>query len=271
MAGRRSVYFAGTQDNGSPHQNSTNSLSATDLTGDGGSFQAVDTISLGNGNVLGYSEGNSSFVRNQFNNANVLLNPTQVAITGATNEAPIKITSPTNGLQTGDVVFISSVQGNSAANGFWTITVKDGSTFTLNNSNGVGSGVYLGGGRWVRSNPIQSASGMAGQPVIITTSTPHRFNTGDQVLIQGLTGTYATLNGSNYYVTGIDDTHFSLNGTVSDGSTAAGGGFQPSNKVLLKSSIGAPNLSGLNAADRKLPARAVSPGSHLSSTTWTRG
>ncbi len=250
------LYFAGTQDNGSPHQNATNSLSATNLLGGDGQFQAVDTTSLGNGNVLGYSLGNNfgGFSRNQFNTAGALVNPTLAAITGATNAVPIVITSPNHGLQTGDTVFISGVRGNTAANGFWTVTFVNANQFSLNGSDGTASGVNLGGGNWTRFDQIQSASGASGQPVIITTVVPNRFNTGDQVRILGLTGSYAALNNSSYYVTRINAMQFSLNGTSSDGSTAAGGFAQPSNSVLLKSSIGAANLSGLNTADRAFAA-----------------
>lgn len=246
------VVFAGTQDNGSPHQDAAGSLSWTDLTAGDGQSAAVDATSLGGGNIFGYSLSNNfgSFVRNEFNNANVNINAVNHAITGATNTAPIIITSPNHGLQTGDGVFTQGVQGNAAANGGWLITVLNTSQFSLDGSDGTTSGAYLGGGSWNRSSGIVNASGVAGIPVIITTFVPHRLNTGDQVLIQSLTGTYAALNNSNYYVTVIDATHFSLNGTVSDGSTAAGGFFGPSNVVMLKSAIGAANLSGLTPADR---------------------
>src|SRR5262249_36588531 len=42
------------------------------------------------------------------------------AITGASNAAPIVITSNSHGLSTGQKVFISGVGGNTAANGTWT-------------------------------------------------------------------------------------------------------------------------------------------------------
>jgi uncharacterized repeat protein (TIGR01451 family) len=246
------VLFAGTQDNGSPHQNAAGSLSWTDLAAGDGQFQAVDTTSLGGGNVFGYSLSNDFgvFKRNRFNNANVNLTPINHAITGATNTAPIVITSPNHGLQNNDGVGISDVQGVTAANGGWLITVVDANHFSLNGSNGTASGAYLGGGTWSKTNAILNASGSTGNPVILTTYTPHNLNTGDQVYIQLLTGTYASHNKSNFYVTVIDATHFSLNGTVSDGTTAAGGFFSPSNEVMLKSAIGAANLSGLNAADQ---------------------
>jgi hypothetical protein len=246
------VIFAGTQDTGSPHQDASGSLTWTDLTGGDGQFQAVDNTSLGGGNIIGYSlsDNFSSFYRNLFNNANVNLTPVHHAITGATKAAPIIITSPNHGLQTGDRVVISGVQGNTAADSTWFITFLDANHFSLNGSDGTTSGAYLGGGNRVKSNAIVNASGTAGNPVVITTFVPHHLHTGDQVSIQSLTGTYKSLNDSNYYVTVIDATHFSLNGTAADGSTAAGGAFRPSNVVILKNAIGAPNLSGLNAADR---------------------
>src|SRR5262249_49167600 len=91
--------------------------------------------------------------------------------------------------------------------------------------------------------------GTAGNPVVITSANNHRLSTGDEVFIQGLTGSYAALNNSSYYVTVTDATHYTLNGTTSDGSTAANGFYSISNSVMLKSAIGAADRSGLNAAD----------------------
>lgn len=69
----------------------------------------------------------------------------QLSITGATNVSPIVITtsSPHN-LTTGDLVVITGVTGNTAANGSWTITVTGASTFSLNGS--TGNGAYVSGG-----------------------------------------------------------------------------------------------------------------------------
>jgi hypothetical protein len=52
-----------------------------------------------------------------------------------------------------------------------------------------------------------------GQPVMITTTRANRLNSGDQVLIQGLTGGYMEFNGNNYYVTPVagSTTQFTLN------------------------------------------------------------
>ncbi len=63
----------------------------------------------------------------------------------ASYTAPISIgTANPHGLSTGNVVSISGVLGNTAANGVWTISVTDPTHFTLNNSSGNGN--YTGGG-----------------------------------------------------------------------------------------------------------------------------
>jgi hypothetical protein len=255
------VIIGGAQDNAVPYQSAPNSTSWTQFLGGDGQTEAVDATSLG-GNVLRYSLNNNlgGFQHNRFNNANAQVTASgnslaaQAAgglVTGATNAAPIVITSNNHGLLAGDQVFIGGVQGNTAANftNSVAITVVDANHFSLNGSSGVGSGAYLAGGSWQRTTPITNASGTAGNPVVITSTNNHRLNTGDEVFIQGLTGTYAPLNNSSYYITVTDMTHFTLNGTTSDGSTAAGGFYSISNNVMLKSAIGAANLSGLNAAD----------------------
>src|SRR5206468_1527484 len=66
-------------------------------------------------------------------------------VTGATNAGPISITTAAaHGLATGTLVKIAGVQGNTAANGVWTITVTGATTFTLNGS--TGSGAFVAGG-----------------------------------------------------------------------------------------------------------------------------
>lgn len=67
-------------------------------------------------------------------------------ITAATNASPILITTASaHGLSTGASVLIDQVTGNTAANGFWTITVVNSTQFLLTNSTGNGS--YVSGGR----------------------------------------------------------------------------------------------------------------------------
>lgn len=71
-----------------------------------------------------------------------------VAITGATNAAPISITAAAHGLATGAKVMIARVGGNTNANGVWTVTVVDANTFTLDGS--TGNAVYTSGGRVIK-------------------------------------------------------------------------------------------------------------------------
>ena len=77
---------------------------------------------------------------------------TNAAITGATNATPIVITVTSHGFSTGDVVNITGVGGNTAANGTWFITVVDANTFSLNGS--VGNGAYTSGGVVTKVNCI---------------------------------------------------------------------------------------------------------------------
>jgi hypothetical protein len=133
-------------------------------------------------------------------------------ITGATyNSSPIVITSTNHGLQTGDVVSISGVQGNIAANGVFTVTRVDANNFMLNGPTGAyGSATYTGGGTW-KAN-------------IVITSANHGLQTGDQLLVSGAQGNTAA-NGL-FTVTVEDADHFSLNGSQGSGAYTGGGTWQ---------------------------------------------
>lgn len=67
-------------------------------------------------------------------------------VTGATNAAPIVITSQGHGLTVGTRVTVASVLGNTAANGTFQITAVTSNTFTLGGS--TGNGAYTSGGTW---------------------------------------------------------------------------------------------------------------------------
>jgi len=72
-------------------------------------------------------------------------NTATLTVTGASNTSPIQITtSAANSLTTGQTVVISGVNGNTAANGTFVITVIDNTHFTLNGT--TGNGVYTSGG-----------------------------------------------------------------------------------------------------------------------------
>jgi hypothetical protein len=83
------------------------------------------------------------------------------AITGATNATPIVITATSHGFTNGDLVYINSVGGNLAANGYWKIANTAANTFELTDpvtaANVVGSAAYTSGGYAICYGP--SASG----------------------------------------------------------------------------------------------------------------
>lgn len=69
-------------------------------------------------------------------------------ITDATNTNDICITSAGHGLQTGDLIRITGVQGNGNANGTFSVTVISADKFILKGR--TGDGDYTIGGQWVR-------------------------------------------------------------------------------------------------------------------------
>lgn len=70
---------------------------------------------------------------------------TSLVVTNASNATPVVITSPGHNLPPGAQVVVAGVQGNTAANGTWTITVINENNFSLNGSNGAGSQPYVAG------------------------------------------------------------------------------------------------------------------------------
>jgi len=84
---------------------------------------------------------------------------TTVAVMAASNPGLISVTTAANhGYSTGDVINISGVTGNTAANGDWTVTVSTATQFTLNGS--AGNGSYISGG--TASKGTWSAAGQWG-------------------------------------------------------------------------------------------------------------
>lgn len=70
-------------------------------------------------------------------------------VTGATNAAPIVITSANHEILTGTQVFVYGVRGPFDANGIVRATVVDADRFSLDGSNGVASAAYVAGtGEW---------------------------------------------------------------------------------------------------------------------------
>jgi hypothetical protein len=90
------------------------------------------------------------------------------AITGATNASPIVVTSTAHGFANGDVVTISKVGGNTAANGKWTIQNVAANTFELAGS--TGNGAYTSGGIAIDLSKDQFLSDIAAGARIATSA-----------------------------------------------------------------------------------------------------
>ncbi|MCX7420271.1 MAG: right-handed parallel beta-helix repeat-containing protein, partial [Planctomycetia bacterium] len=100
-----------------------------------------------------------------------------VTATTGNGVTPIVITSPNHGLTSGRRIVVSGVQGNTAANGAFTVNVIDANSFQLVGS--TGNGVYTGGGVWstsVRDVILQAPVGA--QPSVGNPLTPVVDNNG---------------------------------------------------------------------------------------------
>jgi hypothetical protein len=175
-------------------------------------------------------------------------------ITAASNAGPIEITSPGHGLHSGQAIGIVGVQGNTAANGAFTVTVVDADHFTLNGS--TGNGVYTGGGLWGLGGNVTGATNPATGPIVIT-SAGNGLVTGDRIFITGVQGNTAA-NGS-WTVTVIDANTFSLNGSTGNGTFAVGGYF-------LKTVSFAPFPNGPGSTHADYPVGSLPAGIALADT-----
>jgi hypothetical protein len=95
-----------------------------------------------------YHVADASTANTFTNTAAMTLSPSSTiggSITGTSNTAPISVsTSGAHGLVNGSQVYVGGVLGNTAANGFQTVTVTGSNSFSLNNT--TGNGAYGGGG-----------------------------------------------------------------------------------------------------------------------------
>jgi hypothetical protein len=96
-------------------------------------------------------------------------------INGASNTSPILITTvqPHN-FNTGDVVTVVGVRGNTAADGTWNIRVTSPTAFELLGTAG--------------NNSIPIVNATNASPILVVTSVPTTYRTGDSVTISGVTG-----------------------------------------------------------------------------------
>ena len=189
-------------------------------------------------NVGGYAAGYNGVLA--FNNIANLAGatvdlPGPQPITGATNAAPIVITSANHGLSAGQFINLTGVGGNTAANNSsnaqmttWKVGTTTTNTFQILTTTGgktAGNGTYTANtGSWI---PAITAATNA-SPIVITTGAPHGLPTTlptsssasgtpvQTVNITGVTGNTAA-NGK-WTITVIDSTHFSLNNSSGSGA-----------------------------------------------------
>jgi Pectate lyase superfamily protein len=98
--------------------------------------------------------------------------PNSVTVTAASNEAPIRVTTPGHTFETGESVLIAGV--NAAANGAWLINKVSPTQFELVHSDG-------------RGLPAFSGAGTA-KNVKVTTGAAHGFPPGSILMISGVVG-----------------------------------------------------------------------------------
>lgn len=92
-------------------------------------------------------------------------------ITGATNAAPIEITTAlAHGLTTGDNLTIQYMNGNEAANGTWYVTVTGATTFTLDDSDGDGTYNLNTGEWWTNSSFVGGVQAPSAQYTVVVQS-----------------------------------------------------------------------------------------------------
>lgn len=168
-----------TPDPSVPSQNPTGALGWLDLLADSvynvqriGSAQAAGTLAVANAttNTHGpfapgtYHVGNPTTGAGYSNTGAATIaaaNFVGGSITAASNSSPIAITTASaHGLTTGQTINIAGVLGNTAANGFFTVTVSTATTFLLNNS--TGSGAYTSGGTANVCSTFPIAADLAG-------------------------------------------------------------------------------------------------------------
>jgi hypothetical protein len=128
------------------------------------------------------------------------------------------VTSPNNGLQTGDSVLISGVLGDTAVNGFFTVSNVTANTFDIG---AVSNGAYTSGGTWQQglftgqSGSITGTTGNGTSPITVT-SNNNGLENGDMVFISGVHGDTAA-NGF-FTVTNVTQNTFDLVGTTGNGN-----------------------------------------------------
>jgi hypothetical protein len=233
------------------------------------------------------------------------VNGTSVSITGATNASPIVITTATNhNFVSGQIVVIVGVQGNTAANNTWVVTVTSSTQFSLNGSTGnaaytsggTASAVSMGdggGGQFYWEGPVPLAATITGAtlitatitgasnagPIVITTSGAHGLSNYQNVLISGVLGNTAA-NG-NWWIKVTGTNTFTLNnsdGRYASAYTSGGTVYSTVVTTAAATSVGAwsrvsiKGISGMTGLNGTWQPYQVGPvGNAAGSTSFSIG
>lgn len=171
-------------------------------------------------------------------------------VTGATNATPIVVTTSTNhAMKSGDIVTISGVGGNTAANGTFKIKNVTSTTFELTNqtddSDIAGNGAYTSGGTVTKTFAYVGASKIYygkkitdatnASPIVITCNS-HGFANNDIVTISDVEGNTAA-NGT-YKVASATTNTFAIVDTTFGTNTTGNGDYATGGIVSKESDVG---------------------------------
>jgi hypothetical protein len=141
-AGRNQATFGGMQDNGTAGHRATDAGTTwvAGIDGDG----AVTVVDPADPTIV-YGFDDQFFMKSSSGGNSWALSDVRdsVSITNATNAAPIQITAPGHLFQDRQEVTIAGVQGNTAANGKYTVVVVDPDNFHLVGTSGKNSPAYV--------------------------------------------------------------------------------------------------------------------------------
>lgn len=142
---------------------------------------------------------------------------TRFSVTAATNASPIVLTIGSHSIQVGEPVIVDGVRGNTAANGFWTVSAVTATTITLSGS--AGNAAYTSGGTVQRL--VYEVSGATNATPVVLTIGAHEFVAGDTVVVTGVGGNTGA-NGT-WTITAVTSTTITLGNSVGNGVYTSGG------------------------------------------------
>jgi roadblock/LC7 domain-containing protein len=178
----------------------------------------------------------------------------------------IEITSANHGLTTGDTVRISGVQGISAANGTFAVTVLSPNVFSL--AGKIGTGTYASGGKWVRVTGGVAASATTAKTItrVVNTSTGYALE--NEVRSLSLSGAVAVTGATPQAITNV------VNRSYVD-VISAGHGLATGNRVRITGVLGNTAANGTYTVTRisenvfRLNG-VVGTGTYTSGGSWIR-